>query len=295
MSVGVVHIEQVESYQSVGSRVIAVILMLAGCASCHGRHVSNGCEVWQVASVQPSQVSSKSLVFKKPPYGTQLRDGDAVFFVGNSFLRWNHRPLDQWIRAIGLRQTPPLRIKTGTDIVFGNTPLAGFLEHRATQEALRSGKYKVFVLQGEEYEPVDHKAAFHQSVRDFHQAITAAGGHTVLFMTWEFRFRQFINQLASSYDEIGTELGIPVVPVGIIYKDCECQPYGEQRPFWLTDGDLHENEKGTAVNAFATFQMLTGIETAGENFRALGNTNDDGSMRYFAKMTWNRVAPRLGF
>jgi len=136
-------------------------------------------------------------------------------------------------------------------------------------------------------------------VRDFHRAVTAAGGRTVLFMTWDFRWRPFIAELAASYDEIGRELGIPVIPVGLIYRDCGRSPPHGETPFWLTasaehpDGDLHENEKGTAVNAYATFAMLTGRNPLGRNFVAPGNSNDDALMFYFSNMAWSEVRLRL--
>src|SRR6476660_4959366 len=111
-------------------------------------------------SREPAMLMSHSA-----PHPPLIHDGDAVFFVGNSFFGWEDRPLPEWVAAIGRTMSPPVRIEVGADIVFGNTPLAGFLSHPVTQDALASRKYKVFVLQGEELEPVDHKAAFHQAVR----------------------------------------------------------------------------------------------------------------------------------
>jgi hypothetical protein len=226
-------------------------------------------------------------------------NGSAVFFVGNSFLGWEGRTLPAWVSGLGAALSPPIRIETAADIVFGNTPLAQFLGHPAVRQALASRKYQVFVLQGEEYEAVDHKAQFQQAVRDFNRAIVAAGARTVLFMTWDFAWRPFEDQVAASYDEIGHELGVPVIPAGLIYRDCDRHPYRGQAPHWLTaddarpKGDLHPNEEGSAVDAYATFEMLTGIDPQGRNFAAPGNTNDDAIMRYFSAMAWNRVAPRL--
>jgi hypothetical protein len=243
--------------------------------------------------------SDRATVGQAATFPALIQDGDAVFFVGNSFFGWQDRKLAEWVAALGRAVTPPIHIEVGSDIVFGNTPLAGFLDHPATRAALASRKYKVFVLQGEEFEPVDHKAAFHQAVRDFYRAISAAGGRTVLFMTWDFRWRPFIAELAASYDEIGRELGIPVIPVGLIYRNCGRSPPHGETPFWLTadtehpDGNLHENEKGTAVNAYATFAMLTGRNPHGRNFTAPGNTNDDALMLYFSDIAWAEVCPRL--
>ncbi len=234
------------------------------------------------------------------PAPVPLRDGDSVFFVGNSFFGWQDRSLPDWVAALGRALSPPVRIGTGSDIVFGNHPLAEFVDHAATRAALASRRYQVFVLQGEELEAVDHKARFHQSVRDFNRAVVAAGGRTVLFMTWDFPWRSFIDKVAASYDEIGRELGIPVIPVGLIYRDCGCRPYAPgMPPHWLIAdaqhplGDLHPNEMGAAINTYATFGMLTGIDPAGRNFVAHGNSNDDRLMNYLSAMAWARVAPRL--
>jgi len=228
-----------------------------------------------------------------------VEDGDAVFFVGNSFMAWQNRSLPEWIQALGRALSPPIRIEVGSDIVLGNTPLAEFLHHPATQAALASRKYRVFVLQGEEFEPVDHRSEFHQAVRDFNRAILAAGGRTVLFMTWEFTWRRFLDDLAASYDEIGKELDIPVIPIGLAYDDCGRTPPPGQPHDWLTvdpehpQGDLHENQMGHALNTYATFQLLTGRNPHGQNFVAAGNDNSDALMRFFSDTAWARVEPRL--
>jgi hypothetical protein len=260
--------------------------------------------IWLVAAgyvVTACGAASTERAFSPTPasFPALVADGDAVFFVGNSFFGGGGRPLPEWVAALGEATSPPVHLVTGSDIVFGNLPLAAFLEHEATRDALGSHKYRVFVLQGEEFEPVDRKTAFHQAVRDFNKAVVAAGGRTVLFMTWEFHFRPFIDALAASYDEIGAELGIPVIPVGLIYKDCDRRPYRNAAPYWLTAsaekpaGDLHQNEKGTAVNTYATFATLTGLDPKGAAFEAPGNTNSNDAMKYFSAMAWARVAPRL--
>jgi hypothetical protein len=234
-----------------------------------------------------------------PAYRPVVHDGDAVYFVGNSFFDWQGRSLPAWVAALGAAMSPPIRLEVGGDIVPGEQPLSEFLEHAATREAIASGRYDVFVLQGYEFEPVDHKDEFHAAVREFHRRIVAAGGRTVLFMTWDFHFRPFIDELAASYDEIGRELGIPVIPAGLVHADCGRSPPGSEGRHFLTadlehpDGDLHQNAKGTAVNAYTTFAILTGRDPRGTNFAAPGNDNDDTLMQYLSTMAWARVAPRL--
>lgn len=228
-----------------------------------------------------------------------LREGDGVFFVGNSFFDFQDCRLPDWITALGANLSPPFHLKAGGDMVPGDTPLAEFLAHPATQEALASGRYRVFVLQGQDGEPVDHKRDFQQAVRAFHRAIEAAGAKTVLFMTWDLPDCHFLKELADSYDEIGRELDIPVIPVGLIYQDCaQTHPLKHGR-YWLTarptepEGGIHENAMGSAVNTYATFAMLTGVNPRGTNFVAPGNTNSDALMRSLSDMAWAWVLPRL--
>jgi hypothetical protein len=157
----------------------------------------------------------------------------------------------------------------------------------------------VFVLQGHEYEPVDHKAEFHQAVRDFDAAVTAAGGRTALFMTWDFHFRPFIDELAASYDEIGNELDIPVIPAGLVHYDCTTAPPAGRSDFWLTAdafhpaGDLHQNAFGTAANALTTFAILTGRNPTELDFVAPDDEVDAATTRYLAERAWARASTRL--
>lgn len=226
-----------------------------------------------------------------------LPNGGTVFFVGNSFLGWDGRNLPQWVAALGKARGPTFAV--GSDIVPGDLPLAAFLHHPTVEAALASRKYEVWVIQGHELEPVDHPLAFKQAVRDFDRAIRASGGHTMLFMTWEFRWRKFLPELAYAYESIGQELGIPIIPAGLVYRDCELSPPGNFSPFFLTaspkvpDGDLHENKYGAAANTYATYAMLTGRNPLGQVFFAPGNDIDTKMLRYLSDHAWARVAPRL--
>ena len=233
---------------------------------------------------------------KHPPL---IAEGGSVFFVGNSFFGWQGRVLPQWVSALGASMPQPIPIEASGDIVFGDAPLADFLEHDATREALAAKTYDVFVLQGHELEAVDDKEGFFAAVRAFDGAVRKAGGRTALFMTWDFPWRPFIADVAAAYDEIGKELGVPVIPAGLVYEDCRRAPPEGQAPYWLTasaanpKGDLHPNEKGAAVNTYATFATLTGVDPRGVNFEAPGNTNDDALMKRLSDHAWARVRPRL--
>eukprot|EP00966_Prymnesium_polylepis_P026653 614990-Prymnesium_polylepis.1 len=58
-------------------------------------------------------------------------DGDSVFFVGNSFFDYDDCSLPTWVAALGQAMSPPVRLEVGADILWGNTPLAEFLNHTA--------------------------------------------------------------------------------------------------------------------------------------------------------------------
>jgi hypothetical protein len=218
----------------------------------------------------------------RPARPGPLADGDAVFFVGNSLLGLPEHPLPAWVAALAASRS--IHLEVGADIEPGNLPLGAFLHHRATRQALRSGRYRFWVLQGEESEPVTHRADFHRAVRAFDAAIRASGGRTVLFMTWAFAGGPPAPSLAASYDDIARELGLAVIPAGLIYQDASDR---------LIGGDgLHQTVQGTAVNAHATLALLTGRDPGGRNFAAPGNTIDDVTMKRLAALAWAHVSPR---
>jgi hypothetical protein len=223
-------------------------------------------------------------------------DGDAVFFVGNSyFMSWS-RVLPDWVTAVGRAVQPPVAIKTGSYIVPGSNHLSWFFARPESKQAIASGQFKVFVIQGDEQEPVNDPEGFKQAVRDYHQAITASGAKMMLFMTWNLHLgTDFYGKLKATFDEIGSELNLPIIPAGQVYDDCERDPFPgyNANTSWLTYEDLHQNEIGSAVNAYATFGMLTGIDPMGVQFDAPANTNSAQLLKYLSDKTWARVEPRL--
>lgn len=226
-----------------------------------------------------------------------IQSGDAVFFIGNSFFDYEGRVLPDWVAAVGQSVSPPITIETGACIVPGTKPLSWFFQQPASEEAIASGRYNVFVVQGEETEPVDDKENFQNAVRSYHDAITQSGARMLLFMTWDFVWNKdnpdFFQKLSAAYEEIGAELDIPIIPVGLIWNDCNADPFPGEQPYFLNGQDLHETESGSAANAYATFSMLTGIDPMGVQFQADGNTNSPELLRYLSDKAWFRVAMRL--
>jgi hypothetical protein len=230
---------------------------------------------------------------------SSIQDGDAVFFVGNSFFNAYDRRLPEWVTAVGQAVEPPIAIRTGNYNMPGSMHLSWFLEQQGVKDALASKQYKVYVIQGDEREPVDDPDGFKDAVREFKQKIEAANGKMMLFMTWNLEFDgDFYDKLEHTFEAIGDELEVPVIPAGQIYHDCE-----QDDPFeghdvntaWLTQSqdDRHQNEAGSAINAYSTFAMLTGLDPDGVDFDAPAQTNTPALLRYLSDKTWARVEPRL--
>lgn len=234
-----------------------------------------------------------------PTYAAPLHDGDAVYFVGNSFFAWEDRVLPRWVAAIGEASRPPLRLQVDGDIVPGDLPLGAFLEHDAVAAALASRRHAVFVLQGHELEAVDDRSGFHDAVRAFDGRVRAAGGRTVLFQTWDLRWREFLPALVESYDSIARELSIPVIPCGQVFDDLGATPPPGGNRWWLTasaehpEGDLHPNAAGMAASADVTFAILTGRDPRGVRFDAVGNDLDATTHDRIAAAAWRRASERL--
>ena len=162
---------------------------------------------------------------------SSVANGGSVFFVGNSFFQWEDHNLPEWVAALGKARGLPFEV--GGDIIPGDLILTDFLQHPVIKKALAERKYQIWVIQGHELEPIDHPREFRQAIRDFNKAIVAAGGSTVLFMTWEFRWRKILPEVADAYESIGQELHIPIIPAGLVYRDCDRAPPEGKKPFFL--------------------------------------------------------------
>ncbi len=225
-----------------------------------------------------------------------ISSGDKVFFIGNSFFGSEANRLSTWVTQLCAAMTPPINIETGELIVYGNQPLSWFFAQPESQQAIESGQYTMFVVQGEDREPVDNNAAFKQAVHDYYDAITAHGGRMMLFMTWDWAWEcqsDFLAKLATAYDEVGRELNIPVIPAGLIFDDSNKHPFDGEPPYWLTSQGLHQNDMGAAANAYATFAMLTGINPMGQDVPLYHDNDTPELMKYLSDLAWAEVAPRL--
>jgi hypothetical protein len=137
-----------------------------------------------------------------------------ILFVGNSFTGRNNLP-GLLARLAGVRgRTVEYRL-----ISAGGASLRQHLNAGTALAAIKDGAYDVVVLQEQSTLPGKNAARMHESVRDFHAAIEAAGAQTALYMTWARRNAPEMQQpISTAYATIAAELGATLVPVGLVWQ-----------------------------------------------------------------------------
>lgn len=137
-----------------------------------------------------------------------------ILFVGNSFTSRNNLP--------GLLAR--LAKERGVDVEHrlisaGGASLRQHLNEGTALKAIASGGYDTVVLQEQSTLPVKSPARMHDSVREFHAAIDAAGARTALYLTWARRNAPETQQaLSTAYAGIASEVGATLVPVGMVWE-----------------------------------------------------------------------------
>jgi hypothetical protein len=172
-----------------------------------------------------------------------------VLFIGNSYTYFNGGVdigLERLSNAAGLS------IKTSCSVI-GGASLQEHWEAGRAQDSIRHGNFDVVVLQGATNPIGVKRESFFQYARLFKALIESEGAQTVFFMTWEI-FYASIEDVSASYDSIGTELGVPVIPVGLAWQRSQ-----QERPALnLYCGDNHHpNPRATYLNACVFFSSFT--------------------------------------
>jgi hypothetical protein len=89
----------------------------------------------------------------------------------------------------------------------------------AARAAIESGAFQYVVLQEQSTLPIRSPQRMHESIRDFDQAIKAAGAQTVLYLTWARRDAPESQQgITDAYTQIGGALDAILVPVGVAWE-----------------------------------------------------------------------------
>jgi hypothetical protein len=137
-----------------------------------------------------------------------------ALFVGNSFTARNDLP--GLIAKLAAARGKALEHRL---ISAGGASLRQHWNAGEAQKAIRSGQYDCVVLQEQSTLPVKNAGRMHENIRLFDGAVKAAGGTTVLYMTWARRDApESQRAIADAYAGVGGELGATVVPVGLAWQ-----------------------------------------------------------------------------
>ncbi|WBQ07182.1 SGNH/GDSL hydrolase family protein [Kribbella sp. CA-293567] len=135
-----------------------------------------------------------------------------LLFVGNSFTSRNNLPGLLATLAAARGVTVEHRL-----ISAGGASLRQHLNAGKVLTELAGGNYDTVVLQEQSTLPAKNPARFHENVRDLHTAITESGAATALYLTWS-RKNQPQEPLTTAYAAIAAELGVTLVPAGLIWQ-----------------------------------------------------------------------------
>jgi hypothetical protein len=137
-----------------------------------------------------------------------------ILYVGNSFTGRNNLPA----LVAGLAAGRGIEVDHRL-ISAGGASLRQHLNAGTALEAIASGGYDVVVLQEQSTLPGKNPARMHESVRDFHTAISAAGARTALYLTWARKNAPEQQQaISTAYASIAAEVEATLVPVGVVWE-----------------------------------------------------------------------------
>jgi hypothetical protein len=145
---------------------------------------------------------------------TESKSALNILFVGNSFTARNNMPelIAQLAAARGRKLENSL-------ITAGGASLRMHWNKGEAQRALAATSFDYVVLQEQSTLPVKNATRMHENIRLFDDAIRTAGSRTMLYMTWSRQHEPQNQQLIiDAYTEIGAELDVVVVPVGVAWK-----------------------------------------------------------------------------
>jgi hypothetical protein len=204
------------------------------------------------------------------------RPGVRVLFVGNSFTFRNSLPaLVHDLAAADPGAKPIYSVEYAAP---------GWSLHEAAKDdglskLLREVHWDVVVLQEKSWllsYPEDQwRRETYPGASELHEKITAAGAHTLLFMTWGYRlgdrpdvphdtYPAMQARLADGYSRLGRLLGAQVAPAGLAWA--EALRRDPRLDLWADDGK-HPGRLGSYLAACVFYGMLSSRER-GSGFTA---------------------------
>lgn len=190
-----------------------------------------------------------------------------ILFIGNSFTFFNGG-VDQQLRGFD----PSIEAK---QLAIGGYTLADHWNAGQALAEIRGGHWNYVVLQDQSQAPVTSPDEFTEYAGKFDEQVRAAGGQTVLFMTWErpdsIQYGVTTQGLADAYYAAGNRFGITVAPVGLAFAQAL-----QQRPdlvLYVQDG--HPTVEGTYLAGCVLYATIFAKSPAGLSYAPPGISNED--------------------
>ena len=187
-----------------------------------------------------------------------------ILFVGNSLIatyeEMGRKGLDLHLKELALSATPPMVIETEAFYYDGAT-LKTMWGFSRLHELISEGEFDVVILQG--YIPISGVETFKEYVRKFDDEIKESWAKTMLYMTWGFGFIS-TEEIAQAHDEIATELGIEVAPVGLAIQRLQ-----NEQPEWkiFYDEGEHPHLIGSYLAVNVVYATLFGESPIGLTYQ----------------------------
>jgi hypothetical protein len=208
----------------------------------------------------------------------------SILFIGNSYTYYNDMPtaiFKEFAVATG-------HDVTVTAITKGAWTLEKFAdpadEYGAKVEAALSGdtKYDYVILQEQSLRPAADPERFFAAVENLAARIRKTGAKPLLYATWGrhgdsetlaekgWTNESMTYKIAASYAAIGERLDIPVMHVGLAFREI----YTAERDIDLYNPDLsHPSKAGTALGVLCHYKRIFGEMP--ESYESLGLPADE--------------------
>ncbi len=208
-----------------------------------------------------------------------------LLFIGNSFTCFNGG-LEHHVQQLA-RKSPALQSVVADRATKGGATLQNLQGLPWVHDKLKEGHFDVVVLQEAIPELTEHTVEpFYHQARLFHAEINSLGGKTVLFMAWPYERLNWVSleTIAEAHKTIGRELGIPVAPVGLAFRNAL-----RARPAFAMLGPDHEHETihGSYLPAAVLYATIFGVNPEGLTYSPEGVSVEEST--FLQAIAWKTI------
>lgn len=192
-----------------------------------------------------------------------LKDGDRIFYVGNSFIG-TEGGLENHFQRIIQMVNPPLHIAQSSQIFWGQG--LNRMYTNDVVEEIESGRNDLVVVTSGPSDILDK----------FYKIIKVANSTMMVHMTWGRNptindhglegYREQTTRIVEETRNFENETGVAIAPCGLVLYDLTIDPPAIPglRLDWLyMVENIHQNHIGTMVNAATHYAVMTGRSPVG--------------------------------